>query len=69
MCDLKLGKLKKEGVLQRGDPVSSPRLGACHVESIDSLNTITVKNQAGKLYRLSGLSFGANARMRSQAAA
>lgn len=48
MTTLKLEKLKKEGVLQRGDSVSTPRLGSCNVVTIESFHTITVKDSKGK---------------------
>jgi len=62
---LKLEKLQKEGVLQSGDRVKSTRLGSCQVVAIESTHTITVKNQSGKYFRISGLSLGSDVTMLS----
>lgn len=65
MSDIKLLKLKTEGRLQKGDSLETPRLGVCSVVTIESVHTITVRSIAGKLFRLSGLSFGPGAKMAS----
>lgn len=65
MNTMRLEKLKKEGVLQGGDSITTPRLGTCEVVTIESVHTITVKNKAGKHFRLSGLSLGASMKMAS----
>lgn len=63
MGTIKLEKLQTEGRLQCGDRVSTPRLGSCEVATIESVHTITVKNDAGQHFRLSGLSLGAGTKM------
>lgn len=60
---LKLVKLKNEGRLTKDDIIEDSRLGVCFVVSIDSINTITVKNVDGKYYRISGLVIGSDTRI------
>ncbi len=63
MTDIKLEKLQQEGRLQRGDRVSTQRLGLCEVVTIESVHTLSVKTLEGQCFRISGLSFGAGTKV------
>ena len=63
---LKLLKLKREGALNCGDTVEHSRLGICTVATIESFHTIVLRNAADKYFRVSGLSFGPDARVFSR---
>ena len=64
---VRLVHLQTEGRLSRGDQVETSRLGVCEVAWIDSVHAITVKNPAGALFRIDGISFGSNTRMETSA--
>ena len=68
MTDITLVKLHTEGRLRCGDIVSTPRLGQCEVATIHTANTIDVRRlEGGGYFRLSGINFGPDARVVSEA--
>lgn len=61
---LRLVRLAREGALSPGDLVATRRLGECEVARIHTPCSIEVRSMAtGEHYLLSGLDFGADARV------
>lgn len=61
---LRLVRLAREGALSPGDLVATRRLGECEVARIHTRYSIEVRSMAtGQHYLLSGLDFGADARV------
>ncbi|ASI70506.1 hypothetical protein BA022_08360 [Diaphorobacter nitroreducens] len=61
---LRLVRLAREGALSSGDRVATRRLGECEVVRIHTPHSIEVRAVvSGEHYLLSGLSFGADARV------
>ena len=62
---IRLVRLKREGALGRGDLVATRRLGTCEVVTIETTHTLTVRALDNHThYRISGIDFGASARLR-----
>lgn len=62
---IRLVRLKREGVLGRGDLVATRRLGTCEVVAISSAYSLMVRALDNHThYRISGIDFGAGARLR-----
>lgn len=66
---LHLVRLAREGALRPGDLVVTQRLGECEVTSIHSPHSIEVRDPStGRHYLISGVDFGADARVTETAA-
>ncbi len=64
MSTIRLTKLKTEGRLTPGDQVQHDGLGTCEIVTIHDKHTIDVRRVLSDTYhRLSGLYFGADARV------